>query len=451
MADACEFRVGMRVRVRGQNRVGTVVALPKPGEESAKISLVFPGNKKVRKYPRKKLEAAPEEPEVSEANSGGAAITTVTTTATTATVQSTEGVTIGLLRNQLEYYFSPKNLRKDKFLVERIREGGVTLETLLSFKKVASLVSHLRTSAERNYVLQEAVRSAQNCHLKKGGTAVAPNDRLPKGAGMRRGGGDVEDGGPCKYFAAGSCNRGQRCALAHDNEMIKGMEVEWLALAGKEVGSTGRERSAWRTQPFDYYLVLDLEGKDEIIEFPVMCVEASAPSGLEVARFHRYALLFIRSARTFFCFPSLNISLLEPCSWIRPRYLFDGQKINEGSEAVPMEQCLSDFDAWLSTVVRSTRCPSSCLACLHFLTFVPGVRYLRVVLLLSLPAETGTSRLRCSSDCFSVSLSRSSRIICAFRSRSNAASAKSRCPSTSTSGSISRKYLTAFTRRRSQA
>lgn len=40
-----------------------------------------------------------------------------------------------------------------------------------------------------------------------------------------------------------------------------------------------------RSQPFDYFLVLDLEGKVEILEFPVLLINANTMEAVDL--FHR--------------------------------------------------------------------------------------------------------------------------------------------------------------------
>nr|CAH7739219.1 unnamed protein product [Callosobruchus chinensis] len=51
---------------------------------------------------------------------------------------------------QLEYYFGDINLPRDKFLQEKIKEdeGWVTIETLLTFKRLASISSDANVIAD---------------------------------------------------------------------------------------------------------------------------------------------------------------------------------------------------------------------------------------------------------------------------------------------------------------
>lgn len=87
-------------------------------------------------------------------------------------------------------------------------------------------------------------------------------------------------------------------------------------------GSFASEEISSRIESLRYLLVLDLEGKDEIIEFPVIVVDAVA--GCEISRFQRY---------------------------VRPVHLFDGCEINSDSPAVPFALVLEEFDQWLSDTI----------------------------------------------------------------------------------------------------
>jgi len=67
-----------------------------------------------------------------------------------------------------------------------------------------------------------------------------------------------------------------------------------------------------------YLLVLDLAGKYEITNFPVIVIDAVA--GCELGRFHRY---------------------------VQPVHLFDGCALNDSSPAIPFTAVLKEFDSWL--------------------------------------------------------------------------------------------------------
>jgi len=71
-----------------------------------------------------------------------------------------------------------------------------------------------------------------------------------------------------------------------------------------------------------HLLIWDLEGKDEIIEFPVIVIDAMAKR--EVGRFQRY---------------------------VRPTKLFSGCTLTPDSPAVLFRTVLEEFDSWLSTVI----------------------------------------------------------------------------------------------------
>lgn len=71
-----------------------------------------------------------------------------------------------------------------------------------------------------------------------------------------------------------------------------------------------------------YFLVLDLEGKDEIIEFPVIVIDAKLRC--EVGRFQRY---------------------------VRPMQLFQGYALTPESPAVQFQVVLEEFSAWLCQTI----------------------------------------------------------------------------------------------------
>lgn len=85
--------------------------------------------------------------------------------------------------------------------------------------------------------------------------------------------------------------------------------------APKSLLAVGRERLALDPQ---FLLVLDLEGKHEIIEFPVIVIDALARR--EVGRFQ---------------------------SFVRPVQLFQGQELTPESPAVTFDIVLQNFDNWL--------------------------------------------------------------------------------------------------------
>jgi len=98
------------------------------------------------------------------------------------------------------------------------------------------------------------------------------------------------------------------------------LEVKWLAASC--VTPTETSNDTWQVQPFEYFVVFDLAGQEEIIEFPVIVVDATTLN--EVGRFHR---------------------------WIRPVQLFEGMPLNPASTAIPFVTALQQFEEWLSGVI----------------------------------------------------------------------------------------------------
>eukprot|EP00593_Proboscia_inermis_P012954 CAMPEP_0171302274 /NCGR_PEP_ID=MMETSP0816-20121228/11624_1 /TAXON_ID=420281 /ORGANISM="Proboscia inermis, Strain CCAP1064/1" /LENGTH=294 /DNA_ID=CAMNT_0011780581 /DNA_START=80 /DNA_END=967 /DNA_ORIENTATION=+ len=80
---------------------------------------------------------------------------------------------------------------------------------------------------------------------------------------------------------------------------------------------TNRNRNT-NTNTFDYLLVMDLEGKDEIIEFPFLVIDVSASR--ECGRFQEY---------------------------VRPKELFRGKPIEPLSPALPFPTALKKLDSFL--------------------------------------------------------------------------------------------------------
>lgn len=190
---------------------------------------------------------------------------------------------------------------------------------------------------------------------------------------------------PCGYFMAGHCRHGDRCRLQHSVPYALAIRHEWLhagqaearaelqAAAANALGhaavaqarlfprvfsqpflgqappgsncvarsaqsrrwSKGTEAST-RSSPvmtdrspsssspgsLRFLLVLDLEGKDEIIEFPVIILDVA--SRKEVGRFQHY---------------------------VRPEHLFDGLEVQAESPAVLFPQVLEEFDVWLHATI----------------------------------------------------------------------------------------------------
>lgn len=107
----------------------------------------------------------------------------------------------------------------------------------------------------------------------------------------------TESQGVCKFFMASECTFGSKCRSVHDQERGRAVEAAWLA---ERLDFSSLKRDSRRTQPqqrhlhedkpaavpFDLFAVLDLEGKEEIIELPVLVMRVS--DCVEVGRFHRF-------------------------------------------------------------------------------------------------------------------------------------------------------------------
>lgn len=152
-------------------------------------------------------------------------------------------------------------------------------------------------------------------------------------------------GAPCKYHYAGYCDR-KRCPLTHDARFGAAVEAQWLQPEDADCRAELKDAAAalglgWRvSQPARrvggtppsrraggeerdrvVYAVLDIEGRDEIIEWPVLLLDGETLSELDGGRFHR---------------------------WVRPRKLFRNRELNPESTAVDFaSECLPAFEAWL--------------------------------------------------------------------------------------------------------
>lgn len=182
---------------------------------------------------------------------------------------------------------------------------------------------------------------------------------------------------PCGYFMAGYCRYGDKCAKQHSVTYALAIRHEWLHpedKAGKTLLQTAAEQAlgpewvassclfprvfsqklnskktkaadvshdisdlgfSWgiggeiqtrdlqhSSQPIRYLLVLDLEGKDEITEFPVIAIDSALRC--ELGRFQRY---------------------------VRPVHLFDSCKLTESSPAIHFTEVLKEFDEWLRLIL----------------------------------------------------------------------------------------------------
>lgn len=102
----------------------------------------------------------------------------------------------------------------------------------------------------------------------------------------------------------------------HAEKSGKGVRTEAARPVTVLEPQTGGEVPQSKTTNPEYLLVLDLEGKDEITEFPVLVLR----NGVEVGRFQRF---------------------------VRPKYLFGpDHRFHEDCPSVPFEDCLRDFCVW---------------------------------------------------------------------------------------------------------
>ena len=99
-----------------------------------------------------------------------------------------------------------------------------------------------------------------------------------------------ENAGLCKFYAAGFCRYGKNCNEgSHDSEAILKYEEKWLKCEEGTPFITINHTYNVKDLPkqyIDIIAVLDLEGKDEIIELPVVLLDCHTMT--EIARFHRY-------------------------------------------------------------------------------------------------------------------------------------------------------------------
>jgi len=329
------------------------------------------------------------------------------------------------IRQQIEFYFSDKNLCRDDFfrdLVLTDADGWVDANTsVLQCPRIQQLnvsqqelVSALRDSLELEVDAQLVNGTCTSCRIRRKrpftSSRNADDTGKSKGKGKGKRGGPVFDPStPCGYYIAGNCRHGERCTLQHSVPFALAIRHEWLhpenstakeALRtaadhtlGHDVVSSvrlfprvfsrtsgtnsaskantkgradcrgrrwGRQSKvdtgtiedlgfSWdseqpgsteimaaasslpsalsrpETPQLRYLLVLDLEGKDEIIEFPVILIDTKLHC--EVGRFQRY---------------------------VRPMELFEGCALTPESPAVQFPVVLKEFDAWL----RETICLS---------------------------------------------------------------------------------------------
>lgn len=227
------------------------------------------------------------------------------------------------IRRQVAYYFSEDNLPRDMYLLKAMdAEGWVRLSVLANFKRMQSLTTDRSAIAAALWGCRGVELSEDGAWIRKAGMRRRPPPR-PRW--------EDERGQPCKHFCAGHCSYGASCVRSHDPQEGARLEREWL-----QKGSTLPPSGPRRPQPFPVYFILDLEGKDEIIELPVVALRTADLS--IVGRFHR---------------------------WVRPdsfRTLRRGHA-NPESVAVPFAAALSDLQEWVGEMEVAAGVPSAFVTC----------------------------------------------------------------------------------------
>jgi len=301
--------------------------------------------------------------------------------------KDTPGHHLECIRKQVEFYLSDRNLERDVFFRERLLQDGflsdaVVLQSARMQKLGASrelLLQALQDSTALKVQVAEdgSLQVLRSEALQPGSGAVEESAHRSREARDQttesvRPGPTYDNSSPCGYHIAGYCRYGSKCGLQHSAEYAAAVRRQWLqpadpvcqqelheravqALGAEEVRSAklfprvfAKQLSTARDigvhQSLRYILVLDLEGKDEIIEFPVLVFDTVR--GQEVGRFQRY---------------------------VRPKYLFANEAINLESPAILFEQVLTEFDAWLKTTlgfgiddVGASPSPSLFLTCGDF-------------------------------------------------------------------------------------
>mmetsp|Transcript_60215 Transcript_60215/g.111632 ORF Transcript_60215/g.111632 Transcript_60215/m.111632 type:complete len:430 (-) Transcript_60215:99-1388(-) len=267
------------------------------------------------------------------------------------------------IRKQVEYYLSDRNLAGDDFFRERLLQDGFVPDTLLlqcgRIQKLEATRESLVEALQASEALQVQANPDGVYHVSRVEPYQPEAAASQEGAGPKahqqmaevvRGGPTYDHSSPCGYYLAGFCRYGARCGLQHSAAYAEAVRRQWLHPAdpscqdelrarAEEVMSEemirsenlfprvfAKQLSTARDlrvqQSLRYILVLDLEGKDEIIEFPVLVFDTV--SGQEVGRFQRY---------------------------VRPKYLFAHETINAESPAILFDQVLTEFDGWLKTTL----------------------------------------------------------------------------------------------------
>lgn len=92
---------------------------------------------------------------------------------------------------------------------------------------------------------------------------------------------DVKTG--CKYFAAGYCLFGKTCGSSHDVKLLDQLESQWLLESKTQFVQPSTTHVK---QKLDFVVILDFEGRVEVIEVPVLILDLKSLT--EKGRFHRW-------------------------------------------------------------------------------------------------------------------------------------------------------------------
>lgn len=98
------------------------------------------------------------------------------TSASSSSGTSLDNVMLNKLRNQIEYYFSPSNLRRDKFLKEKIAEnpdGLVEISVLLTFNRVKAMTMKVED-------LQQAIEASADLEMSSDRKQVKAAHPIPE-------------------------------------------------------------------------------------------------------------------------------------------------------------------------------------------------------------------------------------------------------------------------------
>lgn len=284
------------------------------------------------------------------------------------------------VRTQVEYYLSDENLERDRFfrdLIANDAAGAVDLSAFMQCNKIKQMKVSSQELAEA--IRSSEKLEVHNGRVRRR-VPFQPAKGYGKGQSKRKDRRDrpppvFDPSGPCGYFIAGYCERGKHCVTQHSVPYAMAIRDEWLhpgdagarrrlqeaaaAVLGEEAGALfprvfsheleskrpAQESSMadlgfewaqpeekarrWSRKPqpdggqqvqesqVRYVAVFDLEGKHEIIEFPVLLFDVVA--GKELGRFQRF---------------------------VRPAELFKGCQLVD-TPAVPFPLVLDEFSAWL--------------------------------------------------------------------------------------------------------